>query len=193
MGTERLTALTGGVMAVIITIMVLEMKAPGEASLTALASLWPVFLSYVISFLYVAIYWNNHHHFFSLAPRVTGAILWSNFHLLFWLSLLPLATAWMGAHPFAPAPTAVYGLCLLSCALAWSVMQQTLLLAEGPSSRLRRALGRDLKGKLSPVLYALAVPLAFVWPALADLIYAGVALMWIVPDRRVEAAHQERA
>jgi uncharacterized membrane protein len=150
--------------------------------------LWPVFLAYVLSFVYLAIYWNNHHHFFRLAPNVSGLILWANLHLLFWLSLVPFATAWMGARPFAPAPTALYGVSLLTASLAWYAMQAAIVRAQGPDSALRRAIGSDLKGKVSPLLYLAGIALAFVAPILSDLLYAAVAAMWLIPDRRVEAA-----
>ncbi len=187
MRPERLTALTDGVIAVIITIMVLEMKAPHDTDLEALAAVWPVFLSYVLSFIYVAIYWNNHHHFFHLVPQVNGAVLWANLHLLFWLSLVPFTTAWMGEHASAAVPTAAYGVSLLACALAWYLMQSVIVRSQGAESTLRQAIGRDLKGKVSPFLYVAGIGLAFVVPVVSDLIYAGVALMWLVPDRRVEA------
>ncbi|HEX4766865.1 MAG TPA: TMEM175 family protein [Lichenihabitans sp.] len=187
MRPERLTALTDGVIAVIITIMVLEMKAPHDTDLAALAAVWPVFLSYVLSFIYVAIYWNNHHHFFHLVKRVNGAVLWANLHLLFWLSLIPFTTAWMGEHAFAAVPTAAYGVSLLTCALGWYLMQSVIVRSQGADSALRQAIGRDLKGKASPLLYVAGIGLAFVVPVVSDLIYAGVALLWLVPDRRVEA------
>lgn len=187
MNRDRLTAFTDGVMAVIITIMVLELKPPQGASFSALLTAWPAFVSYVLSFVYVAIYWNNHHHFFHAVGRVDGAVLWANMNLLFWLSLVPFTTAWMGQHPFALAPTAVYGLSLLAPAAAWYVMQGVLIRADGPASPLRRALGRDLKGKVSPVIYLIGVALAWVRPWAADLAYALVALLWLVPDRRIEA------
>jgi uncharacterized membrane protein len=188
MERDRLTALTDGVVAIIVTIMVLEMRPPHEPTLVALAQLWPVFLSYLLSFIYVAIYWNNHHHFFQLVERVDGALLWANMHLLFWLALIPFTTAWMGENHFAAAPTALYGVSLLMPAIAWMIMQATIVHAQGPDSALRQALGRDLKGKLSPFFYAAGIGLSFVSPLLADLLYAGVAAMWLVPDRRVEAA-----
>lgn len=188
MTSERLTALTDGVIAVIITIMVLEMRAPAGTAFRDLAALWPVFLAYVLSFVYLAIYWNNHHHFFRLAPNVSGLILWANLHLLFWLSLVPFATAWMGAHPLAAAPTALYGACLLAAALAWYAMQAAIVRAQGPDSALRRAIGSDFKGKVSPLLYLAGIALAFVAPILSDLLYAAVAALWLIPDRRVEAA-----
>ena len=192
MGSERLLALTDGVIAVIITIMVLEMKAPEGVHLAALTALWPVYLSYVLSFVYVAIYWNNHHHFYTLAPEVDGTILWANFNLLFWLSLVPFTTAWMGEHPFTPVPTALYGVSLLACALGWYGMQAAIMRLQGPDSAVRRAVGRDLKGKASPLLYIAGIGLAFVAPVIAYLIYAAVALMWLIPDRRVEHAVRGR-
>jgi len=191
MNRERLTAFTDGVLAVIITIMVLEMKPPRGAGLADLADQWPAFLGYTLSFVYVGIYWNNHHHFFHLVRQVDGALLWANLHLLFWLSLVPFATAWMGEHPFAPVPTALYGAALLAPAVAWYVMQQVIMRRQGPASPLRRALGRDVKGAASPVLYLAGIIAAFVLPAVSDLLYLAVALMWLVPDRRVEAALQE--
>jgi uncharacterized membrane protein len=183
---DRLTAFTDGVLAVIITIMVLEMKPPQGATLAALAALWPVFLSYVLSFIYIGIYWNNHHHFFHLVEKVDGAILWANLHLLFWLSLIPFATSWLGEHPFQPGPTALYGASLLAAAIAWWIMQTVIIREQGPHSPLRRALGRDLKGKLSPLIYLAGMGLAFVAGWISDLLYFAVALMWLVPDRRVE-------
>jgi len=185
MNSDRLKALTDGVIAVIITIMVLEMKPPEGATLSALLGLAPVFLSYVLSFLYVAIYWNNHHHFFALIPKVDGGIMWANLHLLFWLSLIPFATAWMGEHELRSWPTAIYGAVLLACAVAWYIMQSVIIRAQGPGSALARALGRDWKGTLSPLFYACGIGLAFVQPALAALVYALVALLWLVPDRRI--------
>jgi len=186
MNRDRLTAFTDGVLAVIITIMVLEMKPPAGASLQALASLWPVFLSYVLSFVYIGIYWNNHHHFFQLVETVDGAILWANIHLLFWLSIVPFTTAWMGENHFAAVPTALYGFALLMSAVAWYVMQATLVRRQGPQSRLSRALGADLKGKLSPFIYLAGIAAAFVNTGLSDLAYVGAALWWLIPDRRVE-------
>ena len=187
MDKDRLAAFSDGVIAVIITIMVLELKAPQGAGLAALAGLLPTFLSYVLSFVYVAIYWNNHHHFFQMVPRVTGAILWANLHLLFWLSLVPFATAWLGANPVSLVPTAVYGVALLMPALAWTIMQAVIIRSQGHGSALARAVGRDAKGRLSLALYACGIALAFVRPYLADTTYALVALLWLVPDRRIEA------
>jgi uncharacterized membrane protein len=188
MRSERLLALTDGVIAVIITIMVLELKAPHGTDLHALAELWPVFSSYVLSFIYVAIYWNNHHHFFQLAPNVTGKILWANLHLLFWLSLVPFTTAWVGEHATATLPAALYGACLLACALAWYLMQTIIVGSQAARSPLRQALGKDLKGKLSPFLYVCGIASAFALPALSYCFYAIVALLWLVPDRRVSTA-----
>jgi uncharacterized membrane protein len=188
MPKDRLTALTDGMIAIIITIMVLEMKVPHETGLAALARLWPVFFSYLLSFVYVAIYWNNHHHFFHLVPRITGRILWANLHLLFWLSLIPFATAWLGENSLSPLPAALYGATLLMCALAWYVMQRAIFSVQGRESALKKALGRDIKGKLSPLLYLLGIALAFVFPRLAVGLYAAVALIWLIPDRRIETA-----
>jgi uncharacterized membrane protein len=186
---DRLVAFSDGVIAVIITIMVLELKAPPDAGLDALKEAAPVFLSYVLSFIYVAIYWNNHHHFFALAGRVSGTVLWANLHLLFWLSLIPFATSWLGAHPAAAAPTAVYGASLLMPALAWYGLQLALFEQQkGEGATLARALGGDLKGKLSPFLYLAGIGLAFVNPWMSDAIYVFVALLWLVPDRRIERA-----
>jgi uncharacterized membrane protein len=188
MRSERMIALTDGVVAVIITIMVLELKSPHGTDLHALTELWPVFLSYVLSFIYVAIYWNNHHHFFQLAPKVNGTILWANLHLLFWLSLIPFATAWVGEYPAATLPAVLYGVILLACALAWYLMQLLIIRSQADGPQLRDALGRDLKGKISPVLYVCGIASAFVLPALSYCFYAAVALLWLVPDRRVAAA-----
>jgi uncharacterized membrane protein len=186
MERDRLTAFTDGVLAIIVTIMVLEMRPPHGAELADLLKLWPVFLSYVLSFIYVGIYWNNHHHFFQLVKRVDGGMLWVNLHLLFWLSLVPFATAWMGENHFAPTPTALYGVALLMPALAWVLMQRVIVRHQGPASPLRRALGRDLKGKFSPLLYVAGAALAYVDTRLSGLLYASVALMWLIPDSRVE-------
>jgi uncharacterized membrane protein len=186
MNTDRLLAMTDGVIAVIITIMVLELKAPDGADLEALRESWPVFLAYVLSFIYIAIYWNNHHHYFHLVRKVNGAVLWANFHLLFWLSLVPFSTAWMGEHPFMPLPTAVYGVSLLMPGLAWVMMQRTIYRAEGGHSALQTLLDRDRKGTISLLLYASGVGLSFVLPWVALLCYAAVALIWLMPDRRIE-------
>ena len=193
MDRDRLTAFTDGVLAVIITIMVLEMKPPHGAGLADLVALWPVFASYVLSFVYVAIYWNNHHHFFNLVNRVNGAILWANMHLLFWLAVVPFTTAWMGENHFAPVPTALYGVALLMSAVAWYAMQAVIIRHQGPGSPLREAIGRDLKGKLSPFVYLAGIALAFVNTAISDLLYLAVALMWLIPDRRIEMAIRRSA
>ncbi|MGA9865682.1 MAG: TMEM175 family protein [Acetobacteraceae bacterium] len=192
MDKDRLTAFSDGVIAVIITIMVLELKPPHDASLGALKEVTPVFLSYVLSFVYVAIYWNNHHHFFHLVHRVNGTILWANLHLLFWLSLIPFTTAWMGENHFSSVPTAVYGISLLMPAVAWFILQAAIIRSQGPSSPLARAIGGDIKGKVSPVLYIAGVVLAFVDTWISDALYVLVALMWLVPDRRVERAIRPR-
>jgi uncharacterized membrane protein len=183
---ERLTAFSDGVIAIIITIMVLELKAPAGADWAALAGLLPVFLSYVLSFVYVAIYWNNHHHLLHTVKRVNGVILWANTHLLFWLSLIPFATAWLGETHFTALPTALYGLALLMASLAYFLLERTIVRAQGRESILRRVLGADIKGKISPVLYALGIGLAFVHPWISDGLYVVVAVMWFIPDRRIE-------
>ena len=193
MDRDRLTAFTDGVLAVIITIMVLEMKPPHGPGLEDLIALWPLFMSYVLSFIYIAIYWNNHHHFFQLVEAVDGTILWANLHLLFWLSTVPFATAWMGEHQFAPVPTALYGVALLMPAIAWYIMQAAIIRRQGPDSPLRRAIGRDIKGKISPFIYLAGVAAAFVNPAVSDLLYFGAALVWLVPDRRVESSLRRTA
>ena len=190
MGKQRLEAFSDGVIAIIITIMVLELKVPHGETLATLAPLAPVFVSYVLSFIYVGIYWNNHHHMLHAAGKVSASVLWANLHLLFWLSLFPFATGWMGENHFAALPTAVYGLVLLLAAIAYWLLQQAIIAAQGPESVLQRAVGSDWKGKLSPVLYAIAIPLAFWSPVLAQAIYALVALLWLVPDRRIENAVQ---
>jgi uncharacterized membrane protein len=186
MRTTRLEAFSDGVLAIIITIMVLELRVPHEASLAALGPLWPVLLSYVLSFIYLGIYWNNPHHMLHVCGRVTGAILWANLHLLFWLSLVPFVTGWMGENHFAPVPTAAYGLVLLLAAIAYWILQRTIMRTQGPESVLARAVGRDIKGKLSPLIYLLAIPAAFVHPGIAGALYTAVALMWLFPDQRIE-------
>jgi uncharacterized membrane protein len=184
----RLEAFSDGVLAIIITIMVLEMRVPHGADVAALRPLLPVFLSYVLSFVYVGIYWNNHHHFLHAAERVDGRVLWSNLHLLFWLSLFPFATGWMGENHFASVPVAVYGVVMLMAALAWLPFQRSIIRANGGrASTLAQAIGpRDWKGIVSPLWYLAAIPLAFVSTWLSGLLYVAVALMWLVPDRRVE-------
>ena len=186
MGTGRLEAFSDGVIAIIITIMVLELRPPHGTSLADLRPLLPVFLSYVLSFVYLGIYWSNHHHLLHLCHRVDGSVLWSNLLLLFMLSLVPFTTGWMGENHGAPLPTAVYGLVLFLAAISYLVLQLTILRVEGPQSTLASAIGRDLKGKLSLLGYALAVPLAFVHEGLAWGLYVIVALTWLVPDRRIE-------
>lgn len=188
----RLEAFSDGVLAIIITIMVLELKAPHGVELAALRPLLPVFLSYVLSFVYIGIYWNNHHHMLHGTQRVTGATLWANLHLLFWLSLIPFVTAWMGENRFAPAPVAVYGVVLLMAAVGYWILQRTLVAANGPDSPLARAFRRDIKGNLSLLFYAVAIPIAFRVPAIAGAIYVAVALIWLVPDRRIERELQAR-
>ena len=186
MQKNRLEAFSDGVIAIIITIMVLELKVPEGTDLAALRPKLPVFLSYVLSFVYVGIYWNNHHHMFHATKKVSGGILWANLHLLFWLSLFPFATGWMGENHLAATPTAVYGLVLLMAALAYYILQSAIIAREGSGSPLAAAIGNDWKGKLSPVIYLLAVPLAFVSPWISSSLYVFVALMWLVPDSRIE-------
>jgi uncharacterized membrane protein len=188
MGTNRLEAFSDGVIAIIITIMVLELKAPHEPTLAALRPLWAVLASYVLSFVNVGIYWNNHHHMLHVTHHVDGRILWANLHLLFWLSLVPFTTAWMGENHFASAPQAVYGVVLLMAGLAYLILQRAIIKREGPDSLLARAVGRDVKGKISPLAYIAAIPLAFVSPWLSGALYVAVAVMWLVPDRRIEHA-----
>jgi uncharacterized membrane protein len=187
MDTRRLEAFSDGVLAIIITIMVLELKAPHDAGLPALWALWPVFLSYVLSFVYVGIYWNNHHHMLHVTQRVTGANLWANLHLLFWLSLLPFSTGWMGENEFARWPTVTYGVNLLACALAYFLLERRIIAAQGADGKLAVAVGRDLKGKLSPLFYLAGIAAAWLWwPAAGMALFVLVALIWLVPDRRIE-------
>jgi uncharacterized membrane protein len=182
---ERLTAFSDGVIAIIITIMVLELKVPHGADWPALAGLLPVFLSYILSFVFVGIYWNNHHHLLHACRRIDGAVMWANLHLLFWLSLIPFAAGWMGENNFAELPVAVYGFILLIPALAYYALQASIVHANGSDQTLARALGRDLKGKVSPVLCVAGIALAFVSPWIACAIYVLIALMWLIPDRRI--------
>ena len=186
MNRNRLEAFSDGVMAIIITIMVLEMKVPHGTDLAALKPVLPVFLSYVLSFIYVGIYWNNHHHMLHVTTNVSGGILWANLHLLFWLSLFPFATGWMGENHLASTPTAIYGLVLLMAAIAYYILQRAIIARQGPESVLAEAVGCDWKGKLSPVIYFAAVPLAFVSSWIASALYVAVALLWLIPDRRIE-------
>jgi len=188
MSKGRLEAFSDGVLAIIITIMVLELPSPEGTDWSALAPVTPVLLTYVLSFVNLGIYWNNHHHLLHAARAISGAVLWANLHLLFWLSLVPFVTGWMGHNHWAPVPTAAYGFVMLLAAIAYWVLQYTILARQGHDSVLARALGSDLKGKLSPVMYAAAIPLAFVNQWIADAIYVGVALIWLVPDRRIELA-----
>ena len=187
MGKGRLEAFSDGVIAIVITIMVLELKVPHEASFAALGELWPTFLSYVLSFVYVGIYWNNHHHLMHTVGSVGGGVMWANLHFLFWLSLFPFTTAWMGENHFESLPTALYGFVLLAAALAYFALQLAIVRHDGQQSKLKAALGRDLKGKISPLLYLSAIGLSFYQRWIADLIYVAVALMWLVPDRRIES------
>jgi uncharacterized membrane protein len=190
MGKDRLLAMTDGVVAIIITIMVLELKVPEHATLQSLGDSWHTFLAYGFSFVYVAIYWNNHHHYFHLVHHVNGAMMWANFNLLFWLSLVPFATAWMGETEFAPIPTAVYGLALFMPALAWWVMQRVIIHSQGAQSPMRQVLGRDLKANLSPLLYGTGIVTSLFQPWIGLVFYTIVALVWLVPDRRIERMAQ---
>ena len=188
----RLEAFSDGVIAVIITIMVLELKVPHAVELSALKPLLPVFLSYVLSFIYLGIYWNNHHHLFQATEQVSGGILWANLHLLFWLSLFPFATGWMGENGLAAIPTAVYGFVLLMAAIAYYILECTIIAKEGRDSLVAQAVGRDWKAKLSLVLYLAAIPLAFVSPWIAAGLYVFSALLWLIPDRRIERELEKR-
>jgi uncharacterized membrane protein len=192
MGKGRLEAFSDGVIAIIITIMVLELKVPHLPTADALLPLLPVFLSYVLSFVYVGIYWNNHHHMLHASAKVSGGVLWANLHFLFWLSLFPFATGWMGENHFASLPSALYGGVLLMAAVAYWLLQQSIIRVEGPSSVLRLAVGRDWKGRVSPLLYVLAIASTAWLPWVAQAIYALVAVLWLVPDRRIENALRER-
>jgi uncharacterized membrane protein len=186
MGKQRLEAFSDGVIAIIITIMVLELKVPHDASLEALVPLVPVLSSYILSFVYVGIYWNNHHHMLHAASKVSGGVLWANLHLLFWLSLLPFTTAWMGENHFAPWPSAVYGIVLLMAAVAYWTLQQAMIACEGAGSTLKHAIGADWKGKLSPFIYIAGIVSTFFLPWVPQAFYVIAALIWLVPDRRIE-------
>jgi uncharacterized membrane protein len=186
MTKTRLEAFSDGVIAILITIMVLEFKVPHGADLSALRPLAPTFVFYVLSYVNIGMYWSNHHHLFHATGRINGAVLWANLHLLFWLSLMPFTTAWMGENYDAPTPTAVYGCVLLMASIAYYVLVRVIVRFEGPHSRLAEALGHDVKGKVSTGIYIVAVALAFVHPRIAEALYATVALMWLVPDRRIE-------
>ena len=188
MGKGRVEAFSDGVIAIIITIMVLELKVPHRDDLAALMPLIPVLLSYVLSFLYVGIYWNNHHHLFHATRHVSGGVLWANLHLLFWLSLIPFVTGWMGENQFSAAPTALYGVVLLMAGIAYTILQNVIVATEGRDSLLRAAIGKDFKGKLSLAVYAIAIAMAFVAQWIAGLLYVAVALLWLIPDQRIERA-----
>ncbi len=187
MNKGRLEAFSDGVVAILITILVLELRVPQGGDLGALRPLLPVFLTYVLSFVFLGIYWNNHHHMLHLADRINGGILWANLHLLFWLSLVPFVTGWMGENHFAAVPTAAYGAVLLMAAVAYTILEKTIIAEQGPGSRLAAAVGSDLKGRLSVAFYAAAIALAFVDQWISDGLYIVVALMWLVPDRRIES------
>ena len=186
MEKNRLEAFSDGVLAIIITIMVLELRVPSGSDITVLQPLLPVFLTYALSFIYLGIYWNNHHHMLHSTNHVTGGILWANLHLLFWLSLFPFTTAWMGENHLAPTPAAVYGFVLLMAAIAYYILQRAIIRLQGSDSLLAAAIGKDWKGKLSPLLYLIAIPLAFVSPWISTGLYVFVALLWLIPDRRIE-------
>ncbi len=186
MGKTRLEAFSDGVLAIIITIMVLELKVPHGESVEALIPLLPVFLSYVLSFVYVGIYWNNHHHMLHAVHQVTGGVLWANLHLLFWLSLVPFTTGWMGESHFTAAPTVAYGVVLLMCAIAYWILQHTIIVSQGPTSVLKKAVGGDWKGRLSPLIYLTAIVAGCWWPRVAQGLYVLVALIWFIPDKRIE-------
>ena len=187
----RLEAFSDGVLAIVITIMVLEMKVPHGTDFASLQPLIPVFLSYVLSFIYVGIYWNNHHHLLQITDKVSASILWANLHLLFWLSLVPFVTGWMGENNFEAAPVALYGIILLMAAFSYWILQNQILNKHGKDSELAKALGKDVKGKISPVLYIVAIACSFLDAWIAGVIYALVALMWIIPDKRIERIFEE--
>jgi uncharacterized membrane protein len=191
MNKGRLEAFSDGVLAIIITIMVLELRMPHAVNLGSLIPLLPAFLSYLLSFIYLGIYWNNHHHMLHTVKKVSGVILWANLHLLFWLSLVPAVTAWMGENHFAASPTALYGVVLLMAAIAYFILQRTILQTQGSDSMLAKALGKDLKGKISPILYFIAIPLSYINEWIAGGIYALVALIWLIPDKRIERVFNE--
>jgi uncharacterized membrane protein len=191
MSKSRLEAFSDGVIAILITLMILELKVPHTADLAALLPMLPVFLTYILSYVFIAIYWNNHHHMLHAATRINGRILWANQHLLFWLSLVPFTTAWMGENHFAAVPTAVYGVVLLLAAVAYTILMKQIIAEEGEDSKLARAVGQDRKGKLSLLCYAIAIPMAFVQEEVSDALYVLVALIWLVPDRRIESRVKE--
>lgn len=187
MNKGRLEAFSDGVIAILITIMVLELKVPHGADWESLKPLFPVFLTYILSFLYIGIYWNNHHRLLQAAKQINGKILWANLHLLFWLSLIPFVTGWMGENHFAPLPTAVYGIILLAASIAYYILQTLIVAEQGAESKIKTALGNDVKGKLSPIIYVAAIPLSFVNHWIANALYVLMALIWLVPDRRIES------
>jgi uncharacterized membrane protein len=187
MNKNRLEAFSDGVIAIVITVMVLELRAPHGVDWEALRAIVPSLLTYVLSFVFLGIYWNNHHHLLQAANRINGKILWANLHLLFWLSLVPFVTTWMGEHHFDRVPTAIYGIVMLAAAIAYKILQNAIVAEQGPHSALAAAFGTDFKGKISPVLYIAAIVFAFVHEAIADAIYVLVALIWLVPDRRIES------
>lgn len=191
MGTGRMEAFSDGVIAIIITVMVLGMKVPRGADMAVLRPMLPVFLCYVLSFVYLGIYWNNHHHMLHTTKHVTGAILWANLHLLFWLSLVPITTAWMGENSFAPAPTALYGVVLLMASIAYFILEKMIIRSQGKDSVLAAAVGKDLKGKISPLCYLAAIPLSYLNQWIAGALYVFVALIWLIPDRRIERTISE--
>jgi len=193
MSKGRLEAFSDGVIAILITIMVLELRVPRGTRWDALRPLLPVFLTYLLSFVFLGIYWNNHHHLLHAADRISGKVLWANLHLLFWLSLVPFVTGWMGENRFSSLPTALYGVVLLLAAIAYYILQAAIISAQGPGSRLAAALGRDLKGKISPVLYLVAIGFAFFNQWVSDALYVAVALLWLVPDRRIESRFGKEA
>jgi uncharacterized membrane protein len=190
MSKTRLEAFSDGVIAILITIMILELKIPEETDLHALRPLLPIFLTYVMSFVFIGIYWSNHHHMLHATERVNGAVLWANLHLLFWLSLTPFVTGWMGENGFAPLPTAVYGVVLLSAAIAYTILQMAIIRLEGPHSKLAAAVKKDVKGKISIVMYITAISMAFVQTRISYALYVAVACIWLVPDRRIERTLQ---
>jgi TMEM175 potassium channel family protein len=185
MDQNRLEAFSDGVLAIIITIMVLELRPPPRADISQLKPLLPIFLTYILSFVYLGIYWNNHHHLLKVVHKVNAAMMWANFHLLFWLSLFPFVTGWMGENHFTRAPTALYGAVMFMAAIAYFILQSVIIAEQGPHSKLAASIGRDFKGKISPVLYAIAIALAFLRPRISCCLYVFVAFMWLVPDRRI--------
>ena len=187
----RLEAFSDGVIAILITIMVLELKVPHGADWQSLAPLFPVFITYILSFIYLGIYWNNHHHMLQATGHINGKILWANLHLLFWLSLVPFVTGWMGENHFAPLPTAIYGIILFMSGVAYYILQTLIVREQGENSTIKKAIGSDFKGKISPVVYLVAIALAFVNQWISDVLYVLVALMWLIPDRRIESKIHE--